>query len=352
MMDNFKKLLSRRSFVSRNDKEKMKALVYKKEGSMKVASDIKIPKLERHEVLVRVHCASLNHVDYKKQNMPILVKDNEPVGVEFVGEIFKLGWSGGDLVHTFPFAIGDIVFGMCENGCIAEYVACDVSKITFRPDDMSDEEAASFPVAGQSAYQALKTNNIQEGSKVMIIGASGSVGAMLIKQARLFKAGTIIAVCSKQSAEYVSSIGADFVIDYETMELGDLPEAQGCDVIVDCFSNPLIRDSVMYEIQATELLAAGGKYVAMNTNVADFVRKLFANAVGFNIQRKSFDAVILRSGKSNLDTLSEWFQLKLLVSNKISVIPFDEDEILQAYEDLKSRHASKHYIVRIAHPRR
>ena len=197
----------------------MKAIRHTKYGPPDVLQldEVEKPAPKDHQVLVKVHAASVNALDWRPFTMPSLLirlmsggasKPKDPsVGVDVAGTVEAVG---KDVTEFQP---GDEVFGVAP-GSFAEYVANGASKFAHKPAHMSFEQAAAIPVAAFTALQGLRDNGkIQAGQKVLIDGASGGVGIYAVQIAKSFGA-EVTAVCRTRNLDMVRSIGADHVIDY------------------------------------------------------------------------------------------------------------------------------------------
>jgi NADPH:quinone reductase-like Zn-dependent oxidoreductase len=197
----------------------VKAIVYDSYGSSDVLElrEIDRPVVTDDGVLVRVHAASVNPVDWHTMmGTPYLVRlqaglrrpKSEALGVDFAGTVEEVG---RDVKQFRP---GDEVFG-ARNGSLAEYVCVREERaVVQKPAGVTFEQAAAVPVAAISALQGLRDKGrIQSGQKVLINGASGGVGTFAVQIARSFGA-EVTGVCSTRNVDTARSIGAGHVIDY------------------------------------------------------------------------------------------------------------------------------------------
>jgi NADPH:quinone reductase-like Zn-dependent oxidoreductase len=197
----------------------MKALAYDKYGSPDVLEvrEVDRPVVSDDGVLVRIHAASVNPVDWHTMTgTPYLVRlsaglrrpKSEVLGVDFAGSVEEVG---SNVKHFHP---GDEVFG-ARNGSFAEYVCVPEERaVVQKPAGVTFEQAAAVPVAAISALQGLRDKGqIQPGQRVLINGASGGVGTFAVQLAKWFGA-EVTGVCSTRNVDAVRSIGADHVIDY------------------------------------------------------------------------------------------------------------------------------------------
>ena len=197
----------------------MKAILYTRYGPPDVLqlNEVEKPTPKDHQVLVKVHAASVNALDWRPFTMPLLLlrlmsggasKPKDPsVGVDVAGTVEAVG---KDVTEFRP---GDEVFGVAP-GSFAEYVANAASKFARKPANVSFEAAAAVPVAAFTALQGLRDNGkIQPGQKVLIDGASGGVGIYAVQIAKAFGA-EVTAVYRTRNLDMVRSMGADHVIDY------------------------------------------------------------------------------------------------------------------------------------------
>src|SRR3989449_2434194 len=200
----------------------MKAIVYHTYGSPDVLKleDVQKPVPQDDEVLVQVHAASANALDWHyMRGTPFLARlvnglqkhNNTTLGRDVAGRVEAVG------SNVTQFQVGDDVFGCIpinELGSFAEYVCAHEDALALKPAKMTFEQAAAVPLAAFTALQGLRDKGqIQPGQKVLINGASGGVGTFAVQIAKSF--GTAVTgVCSTRNVDMVRSIGADHVIDY------------------------------------------------------------------------------------------------------------------------------------------
>ena len=179
----------------------MKAAVYTKVKSGKVLEikDLQQPVPKDNEIVLRVRAASVNPLDWR-------MKTERP-GVDVAGEIVAVGRM------VAQFRPGDAVFG-AGKGAFAEYVCASEAKLARKPEGVTFEQAASVPIAGLTALQALRDKgHLQPEQKVLINGAAAGVGTFAVQIAKSFGAN-VTGVCSAKNVDLVRSLGADRVIDY------------------------------------------------------------------------------------------------------------------------------------------
>ena len=191
----------------------MKAVRVLEYGGPLVVDDVPRPAISPGEILLRIKSTIVNHVDRVKASGA--VRQVLPIdlpwipGHEFSGTVEEIG---GDVAG---YAAGDAVFGANGiGGAYAEYLAVRPAVIVRKPSTLSFEEAASVPVAAQTAWQGIFTHgHLDKGQKILIHGAAGAVGGYAVQLAS-HAGATVIATASGGDEAYLKAIGARQVIDY------------------------------------------------------------------------------------------------------------------------------------------
>ena len=222
----------------------MKAIIYEKYGKPEVLhiKEINKPVPKENEILIEIHATSINYGDLVARkfkyisssefNMPLLFwyiakfdfglskPKRKILGSEFAGKVKEIGKA------VKLFKQDDEVFGylgqkmgaykeilcMPEDGCVA-----------LKPVNMNYEESAVMPYGSIMAYGLLKKLNINNGTKVLIIGASGSIGSAATQIAKYYGA-IVTGVCGTNTIEFVKSLGADKIIDYKNEDYTNIDE--------------------------------------------------------------------------------------------------------------------------------
>jgi NADPH:quinone reductase-like Zn-dependent oxidoreductase len=194
----------------------MKAIKILGYGTPPVLTDVPTPAISDDEILVRVKCTAVNHLDMveasgaAKAMFPIELPWTP--GHEFSGVVERIG------KNASGFAVGDHVFGDSASGAYAEYVAVKPAVIVKKPAVLSFEDAASVPVAAQTAWQALFTHGrLAKGQTVLIHGAAGGVGAYAVQLAAHAGANVVVTASGADEA-FLKSIGANRVLDYKKVK--------------------------------------------------------------------------------------------------------------------------------------
>ncbi len=191
----------------------MKAVRVLEYGGQLVFDEVPTPTIARDEILVKIASTAVNHVDLVKASgvaRQVLPIDLPWIpGHEFSGVVDQIG---SDVAEYAP---GDAVFGSTSDmGSYAENLAVKAAVIARKPSNLSFEEAASVPVAAQTAWHGIFTHgHLEKGQTILIHGGAGAVGAYAVQLAS-HAGATVIATASGDDEAYLNSIGASRVIDY------------------------------------------------------------------------------------------------------------------------------------------
>lgn len=236
----------------------MKAFVvdkYSKKGPLRLAEMPK-PELGDSDVLVEIHAAAVNLLDSKIKTgeFKLILPYRRPfiLGHDVAGKVVGVGskvrkFKAGDAVYSRP----------CDGriGTFAEFIAIDEADVALKPKNLSMEEAASIPLVGLTAWQALiERAGLKKGQKVFIQAGSGGVGTFAIQLAKHLGA-TVATTASAASADLVKGLGADVVVDYRKDDFEKV--LSGYDVVVNSQDAKTLEKSL-------NVLKPGGKLISIS----------------------------------------------------------------------------------------
>lgn len=245
----------------------MKAIVATQYGAPEVLQlkEVEKPTPKDNELLIKVYATSVTAGDSRMRSFTVppmfwlparltlgLTKPKHPIyGMELAGEVEAVGRA------VTRFKVGDAVFAstLTENfGGYAEYKCLpEAAMVALKPINMTYEEATAVPIGATTALRLLRKGNIQRGQKVLIYGASGSVGTYAIQLARYFGA-EVTGVCSTANLDMVQSLGADHVLDYTKEDIAAREEQY--DIIFDTVAK-------LPKTAYAKALAPNGSYVSI-----------------------------------------------------------------------------------------
>lgn len=292
--------------------KKTKAANYDEFGGPEVVkiSEIDLPEPKEGEVLVKIKAAGVNPVDavIREGHYKNIMPHNFPIipGWDMAGVVEARGHAAR------RFEVGDEVYAYARRpevkwGTFAEYIVIPESYLATKPKNISWEKAAGIPLAGLTAYQALYiAGNLEEGQKVLILGASGGVGSFAIQLAKV-KGAEIFGVASEKNHQYMKSLGADHTIDYRNRDIGTAAKEiapEGVDLIFDCTSG----ESLM---QSTKALKPSGKLVSILNQGEDIDDKIDFQFVFVEPNSKQLDHYreLVEEGKITVE-VSEVYSLQ------------------------------------------
>jgi len=236
----------------------MKAFImdrYGKKDLMRLG-DMPEPRLRDDDVLIEVHAAGVNLLDSKIKSgeFKLILPYRMPLvlGHDVAGVVTRVG------SRVRQFRVGDEVYARAPDhriGTFAQFIAVNESDVAPKPSNLTMEEAASIPLVGLTAWQALvEKTHLKKGQKVFIQAGSGGVGTFAIQLARHLGA-TVATTTSSANTELVKSLGADVVIDYRKDDVEKV--LQHCDVVLHS------QDAAALE-KSLRVLKPGGTLVSIS----------------------------------------------------------------------------------------
>jgi NADPH:quinone reductase-like Zn-dependent oxidoreductase len=231
----------------------MKTVLIREYGSNDVVEivDVLRPEPGAGEVLVKVHAAGVNPIDWKirggageRMGMTLPIR----LGSEVVGTIETCG------AGVSQFQKGDAVFGMVPSGAFSQYAVINADHLVLKPKNLSVVEAAAIPLAGTTAWQALFDEaKLLAGQRLLITNSSGGVGSLAIQFAKA-RGAQVTAVASGRNEKFVRDLGADHFIDYTRQAFEDV--ATDMDVVLDTMGGDVYH-------RALRTLKKGGKMITV-----------------------------------------------------------------------------------------
>lgn len=245
----------------------MKAIVASGYGGPEVLQlrEVEKPTPKDNELLIKVQATTVTAGDFRMRSFTVppllwiparialgLTKPRQPIfGMELAGEVEAVGRA------VTRFKVGDQVFAstLAANfGAYAEYKCLpEQGMVALKPTNLTYAEAAAVPIGATTALRLLRKGKLQRGQKIMIYGASGSVGTYAVQLAKFFEAD-VTGVCSTANLGMVQALGADHVIDYTQADFSARTERY--DLIFDTVAK-------FSKAQSAQLLKPTGAYVTM-----------------------------------------------------------------------------------------
>ena len=214
------------------------------------------------EILIKLYASGVNPVD-------LVVREGSSAALRYNLTLpLTLGWDAAGVVEAVGSAVtrlqpGDAVYGVPNfpgNGSYAEFCAAKASQFARKPQRLSFIEAAAVPLAGLTAWTALSEHGkLQAGQRVLIQGASGSVGSLAVQFAKA-QGAYVIGTASADNLDYVRQLGADEVLDYQRQPVEDV--VRDVDMVLEA---SVVRDNAE-RVKAIGVLKPGGIFVSVNTD--------------------------------------------------------------------------------------
>jgi NADPH:quinone reductase-like Zn-dependent oxidoreductase len=208
----------------------MKAIVINSYGNEDVVkyTEVERPEPKADEVLVKVHAAGVNPVDWKIRNGAgerLGLKLPIRLGGEIAGTIEKMG------SDVKGFKAGDAVYGIIGSGGYADYALAKIGDLAPKPRSLEFENAAAIPLGALTAWQAMfDLAKLRSGQRILITGASGGVGSLAVQLAKA-KGAYVIGLASGRNEAFVREVGADEFVDYTKLNFAEV--IKDVDVVFD-----------------------------------------------------------------------------------------------------------------------
>lgn len=329
------------------------------EKNLKLNNTASLPpnanSLAADQVLVQVLSTTLNPIDYKLAQIPVLgnliIKKPASPGLDYSGRVIASG-ANSKKVSSEDLKPGQLVFGRLDAptqfGTLAEYTVVPRAGCVPVAQGVSLDDAACMGTAALTAYQCI-VPNVKSGDRVFINGGSGGVGSFGIQLAKV-KGCYVVTSCSGVNVELCKSLGADQVIDYKSKDVvAELKKMQKFDLVVDNVGTP----SEMYW-RAHDFTNAGTKYVQVGGGLSLgeiynlLSRMMWPGFLGGG--KRPFQFLGLANNYDQFKEIGEWMaqgKVKALVDE---VYGMEDKGPVRAFERLKTGRAKGKIVVRIAEP--
>lgn len=327
-------------------------------------------------VVVKVTAVGLNPVDAKKlygDKLPPFflglverIVEGWRVGIDFSGVVTECD---KEATTRFDITVGDEVFGTSSAfmGSCAEVVRIPADQICKKPSKLSLIDCSALALGGLTCLQAFHAHKLSQGHHILVIGASGGTGHLAVQIAKAKGAGKVTAICGGRNREFVASLGADVIVDYNQSSDDLLKELQNSvtsyaatggssyfDLVFDTVSSHDERDSVWeYESKIRNVTEPAifnenfSKYIFIGGQVGDWFLAHLHRFFGVNWFAKGRQLSWVRFPASHFELLElskmvDEDKLKLHISQRLN---FTEENVQQAFENLLSRRTTGKIII-------
>ena len=306
--------------------------------------------LTADQILVQVLSISLNPVDYKFAQIPVLgnliIKKPASPGLDFSGRVVASGSSVEDLKPD------QLVFGRIDgpsqHGTLAEYIVVPKSGCVPLTPELSLDDAACIGTAALTAFQCI-VPNIKSGDRVFINGGSGGTGSFGIQIAKT-KGCYVVTSCSTANVELCKSLGADQVIDYQTQNIVDeLKKMPKFDLVVDNVGTPsdLYWQAHKFTNKATKYVQVGGG-LSLGDIYNLLTRMVWPGFLGGG--KRQFEFLGMENKIDQFKEVGSWIaqgKMKALIDQ---VYGMEDEGPIKAFERLKTGRAKGKVVIRVAEP--
>jgi NADPH:quinone reductase-like Zn-dependent oxidoreductase len=302
------------------------------------AAEVPEPEVREDDVLVQVHAAGVNQLDSKIRDgeFKLILPYRLPLilGHDVAGVVVSVGsrvrrFEPGDEVYARP-ADGRI-------GAFAELIAISEDDVAIKPRALRMEEAASIPLVGLTAWQALvQRAKLQRGQKVLIHAGSGGVGTFAIQLARHLGA-TVATTTSTPNVDLVRSLGADVVIDYRKEDFADV--LRDYDVVLNSLDKVTLEKSLRVLKPGGQLISISGPPDAAFARSigASWILRLVMSALSYGIRAKAkrrqvrYSFLLMRADGGQLSEITSLIDDGIIRPVVDQVFPFASTREAMAY---------------------
>jgi NADPH:quinone reductase-like Zn-dependent oxidoreductase len=302
-------------------------------------TDVNAPTVNENQVLVQIQSAGVNLFDsmIKKGEFKLFLPYKAPFinGHDMAGVITKVG------AKVSKFKVGDEVYSRVGDhriGTFAEQIAVNETDLALKPKNISMEEAASIPLVGLTAWQALaEIANLKKGQKVFIQAGSGGVGTFAIQLAKHLGAFVATTTSSANTA-LVKGLGADLVIDYKTQDFATI--LKDYDLVIHSNRDPKILE------KSLRILKSGGKLISLvGPPTPEFAEeiglpwylKLVTKLLSSSVKKKAkklnvtFKFLFMRAEGNQLQQITQLIESGVIKPVIDKVFPFEQTNDAMAY---------------------
>ena len=332
----------------------MKAFIVDRYGSEDRvrSSEVPDPEMQEDDALIQIHAAGVNQLDSKIRDgeFKLLLPYRFPLilGNELAGVVVRVG------SRVRRFKPGDEVYARPDKNRIetfAEFIAVKEDDVAIKPKSLTMEEAASIPLVGLTAWQALiEKAKLNKGQKILIQAGSGGVGTFAIQLAK--HVGAIVATTtSTANVDLVKRLGADIVIDYKKDRFEEV--LRDCDVVLNSLDGETLKKSL-------RVLKPGGKLISISGPPdPEFARylglsrilELVMRLLSFRIRRQAkrhqvnYSFLFMRASGDQLRQISSLIETGAVRPVLDRVFPFESTKEAMAY--LETGRAKGKVVVRV-----
>lgn len=318
----------------------MKAFIIERYGKANVVkmAEMPVPALGEEDVLVKIHAASINPLDFKIREgaFKLILPYRLPLilGNDMAGTVTQVG------AKVTQFKPGDEVYARPDDdriGTFAEFIAMKESAVAKKPTTLSMQQAASIPLVGLTAWQALvEKAQLQQGQKILIHAGSGGVGTFAIQLAKHLGA-TVATTTGTANIEWVRQLGADVVIDYKTTAFEDV--LHDYDVVFDTQGGNTLEKSLNVLKRGGKLISIAGApdpQFAKDTQ-ANWIVRMATHVLSYKIRKKakrqgvSYSFLFMQANGQHLHEISKLIESGIIHPVLDRVFPFESTPDALAY---------------------